>query len=35
LETVTTASPQSLEDLLALDAMSRDAARQVVRRVGI
>lgn len=35
LETVTTACPQSLEDLLALDALSRDAAHQVVRRVGV
>jgi len=35
LETVATASPQSLEDLLALDALSRDAAHQVVRRVGV
>jgi 1-deoxy-D-xylulose-5-phosphate reductoisomerase len=35
LETVVTASPQSLEDLLALDARSRDAAQQVVRRIGV
>lgn len=35
LEVVATASPQSLEDLLALDAASRDAAHQVVRRVGV
>jgi 1-deoxy-D-xylulose-5-phosphate reductoisomerase len=35
LESVATASPQSLEDLLALDALSRDAAQQVVRRVGV
>jgi 1-deoxy-D-xylulose-5-phosphate reductoisomerase len=35
LETVVTASPQSLEDLLALDALSRDAAQQVVRRIGV
>jgi 1-deoxy-D-xylulose-5-phosphate reductoisomerase len=34
LETVVPSSPQSLEDLLALDALSRDAAQQVVRRVG-
>jgi 1-deoxy-D-xylulose-5-phosphate reductoisomerase len=34
LASVVTASPASLEDLLALDALSRDAARQVVRRVG-
>ena len=34
LESVVTANPQSLDDLLALDAMSRDAAQQVVRRVG-
>jgi len=35
LESVATASPQSLEDLLALDTLSRDAAQQVVRRVGV
>lgn len=35
LETVAIAAPQSLDDLLALDALSRDAAHQVVRRVGI
>jgi 1-deoxy-D-xylulose-5-phosphate reductoisomerase len=35
LESVPTASPRSLEDLLTLDALSRDAARQVVRRVGV
>ena len=34
LETVVAAIPQSLEDLLALDTSSRDAALQVVRRVG-
>lgn len=34
IETVQPASPRSLEDLLALDALSRDAALQVVRRVG-
>src|SRR5450830_1805923 len=33
LESVVPASPQSLEDLLALDAESRAAAQQVVRRV--
>ncbi|MES2880000.1 MAG: 1-deoxy-D-xylulose-5-phosphate reductoisomerase [Pseudomonadota bacterium] len=35
LESVATASPQSLEDLLALDARSREAAQQVVRRLGV
>ncbi|WP_114970450.1 1-deoxy-D-xylulose-5-phosphate reductoisomerase [Rhodoferax ferrireducens] len=35
LETVTTAGPQSLEDLLALDALSRDVAHQVVRHIGV
>jgi 1-deoxy-D-xylulose-5-phosphate reductoisomerase len=35
LACVTTASPQSLDDLLALDALSRDAAQQVVRRVSV
>jgi 1-deoxy-D-xylulose-5-phosphate reductoisomerase len=35
LEMVVTSSPQSLEDLLALDALSREAAQQVVRRVGM
>ena len=35
LEAVATDSPQSLDDLLALDALSRDAAQQVVRRVGL
>ncbi len=35
LESVATASPQSLEDLLALDTLSRDVAQQVVRRVGV
>jgi 1-deoxy-D-xylulose-5-phosphate reductoisomerase len=35
LESVNTASPQSLDDLLALDALSRGAAQQVVRRVGV
>ena len=34
LEAVATASPRSLEDLLALDALSRAAAGEVVRRVG-
>jgi 1-deoxy-D-xylulose-5-phosphate reductoisomerase len=34
LEAVVTANPQSLDDLLALDAMSRAAAQQVVHRVG-
>ena len=34
LETVVTAIPQSLEDLLALDTSSRAAALQVVSRVG-
>jgi len=33
LETVQSTSPQSLEDLLALDSLSREAALQVVRRV--
>jgi 1-deoxy-D-xylulose-5-phosphate reductoisomerase len=33
LETVQSTSPQSLEDLLALDSLSREAAQQVVRRV--
>jgi 1-deoxy-D-xylulose-5-phosphate reductoisomerase len=33
LEAVVTASPQSLEDLLELDALSRAAARQVLRRL--
>jgi 1-deoxy-D-xylulose-5-phosphate reductoisomerase len=35
IESVVTASPESLEDLLALDALSRDAAGQVVRRIGV
>lgn len=35
LETVVTTSPGSLEDLLALDALSREAANLVVRRVGV
>lgn len=35
LESVATAIPQSLEDLLALDALSRDAANRVVGRVGV
>ena len=35
LESVITTSPQSLEDLLALDALSREAAQQVVRRLGV
>ena len=34
LEAVATANPQSLDDLLALDELSRVAAQQVVRRVG-
>ncbi len=34
LEAVTPASPQSLDDLLALDALSRAAAQQIVGRVG-
>ncbi len=33
LESVATVSPQSLEDLLALDALSRDAAQQIIRRL--
>ncbi len=35
LEAVAPASPHSLEDIVALDALSRDAAYQVVRRVGV
>ncbi len=35
LETVSSSRPQSLEDLLALDALARGAAEQVVRRVGL
>jgi 1-deoxy-D-xylulose-5-phosphate reductoisomerase len=35
LGAVATAIPQSLEDLLALDALSRDAANLVVGRVGV
>lgn len=35
LESVATAIPQSLEDLLALDALSRNAANRVVGRVGV
>ena len=35
LETVAANSPHSLEDLLALDARSRDVALRVVRRVGV
>jgi 1-deoxy-D-xylulose-5-phosphate reductoisomerase len=35
LEAVVTTPPQSLEDLLALDALSREAAQQVVHRVGM
>ena len=38
LETLTVVTPSSvgsLEDLLALDARSRDAAQQVVRRLGV
>ena len=34
LETISTAIPRSLEDILALDAMSREAAHRIVRRVG-
>jgi 1-deoxy-D-xylulose-5-phosphate reductoisomerase len=33
LESVATVNPQSLEDLLALDALSRDAAQQTIRRL--
>jgi 1-deoxy-D-xylulose-5-phosphate reductoisomerase len=32
---VVTSPPQSLDDLLALDARSRDAARRVVQRLGV
>ena len=35
LEAVTTASPQSLDDLFALDAMSRATAFQIVGRIGV
>jgi len=35
LESIVPASPQSLDDLLALDAASRAAAQQAVRRVGL
>jgi 1-deoxy-D-xylulose-5-phosphate reductoisomerase len=35
LAAVAPSSPRSLEDLLALDALSRDAAHQVVRRAGV
>jgi 1-deoxy-D-xylulose-5-phosphate reductoisomerase len=35
LESMTTAAPQSLEDLLAIDAQSRDKAKDVVRRLGV
>lgn len=35
LDAVVPIGPQSLEDLLALDALSRDAAHHVVRRVGV
>lgn len=35
IEAVQPASPQSLEDILALDALSRDAALEIVRRVGV
>jgi 1-deoxy-D-xylulose-5-phosphate reductoisomerase len=35
LEAIDAAKPQSLEDLLALDALSRQAAQQVIARVGI
>jgi 1-deoxy-D-xylulose-5-phosphate reductoisomerase len=34
LQATVPAAPHSLEDLLALDAQSRDVARQVVRRIG-
>jgi len=34
LEAIVTTAPESLEDLLALDARSRDKARYVVRRLG-
>jgi 1-deoxy-D-xylulose-5-phosphate reductoisomerase len=34
LDAVAAVSPQSLDDLLALDAQSRDAAHHVVRRIG-
>ena len=34
LGSVVTSSPQSLDDLLALDDLSRDAAQQIVRRLG-
>lgn len=35
LEAVVTSAPQSLEDLLALDARSRNAATAVVQRLGV
>ena len=35
LEAVVTSAPQSLEDLLALDARSRNAAAAVVQRLGV
>ena len=35
LESMTTVAPQSLEDLLAIDAQSRDKAKDVVRRLGV
>ncbi len=35
LEAVIPVAPQSLEDLLALDGLSREAASQVVRRFGV
>ena len=35
LETVSTAAPQSLSELLALDALSRNAAAAVAKRIGI
>lgn len=35
LQATVPAAPHSLEDLLALDAQSRDTARQVVRRIGV
>jgi 1-deoxy-D-xylulose-5-phosphate reductoisomerase len=34
LEAIVTTVPESLEDLLALDARSRDKAKYVVRRLG-
>ena len=35
LESVTTASPDSLEELLALDTVSREVAQAAVRRLGV